>query len=127
MDWGKFAAEIAVSNQAILLYAAIILFFYRWSRDHFHWNTERWEGLVLTAFNAAEVAGFATGEEKLDYALKVFAKEFEETHAQPPSLADLKDAALDLARYAYEHKLAMGSNTPAPAPASAPVPPAPSV
>ncbi|MCW8128915.1 MAG: hypothetical protein KIS92_00895 [Planctomycetota bacterium] len=105
MDWGTFLKELALSPQAIVLYASIVLFAYRLLRDRFQWNTERWEGLVLTAFNAAEAAGFKTGQDKLDHALTIFAKEFEDTYNKPPSIMDLKDAALDLARFAYEHKL----------------------
>ena len=42
---------------------------------------------------------------KLDLALQVFAKQYAETYNAEPDPTDIRDAALDLARLAYEHKL----------------------
>ena len=117
MNWNQLLLDLAASPLAITFYCALTLFVWRFLKIRFQWDTERWEGMLAAAFNAAEKSGILGGESKLAYALNVFARLHAETYGKPASPADLKDAALDLARYAYELKL----NTPAaPLPAGTP-------
>ncbi len=102
IQWG----EIFSSQAAITFYIALVLFGYRWLKRLQQWTDERWEGLITSAFLAAEKAGFLKSNAKLEYALNAFNKEYEETYGKEPSALDLKDAALDLARKAMEYKFA---------------------
>lgn len=101
-------AEVLQSAPAIMLYIVVVLFTFRHLQVHFQWNTERWEGLVLTAFLFAEKQGLIeklTGDEKKQAAIKKFIEEFKKlNNGKEPSKKDLADAALDFARYAWENK-----------------------
>ena len=96
--------ELATSPAAIAVYVTAVLFVYRTLQIRFKWNTERWEGLVTMAFLAAEKAGLKTGNEKLDFALQMFIQKFRDTYGKAPTTNDMRDAALDLARKAFELK-----------------------
>lgn len=103
MDWKELLLKLALSEQALILYAAIVLFVYRKLQIKQGWETERWEGLISAAFNAAEKSSvFGTG--KLALAMQTFAAMFKDTYGKEPSVMDLKDAALDFAKKAYELK-----------------------
>jgi len=104
MNW-ELVGEIASSNAAIVFYVALVLFTYRKLQIRFRWDVERWEGLVAAAFNSAEKADLKTGNEKLDHALKEFSDQYLKMYKAEPSAMDLKDAALDLAKLAYEEKV----------------------
>jgi len=103
MDWKEMLLKLALSEQALLLYAAIILFVYRKLQIKQGWDTERWEGLVTAAFLAAEKSN-VFGEGKLAFAMKHFSQGFKDTYGKEPSVMDLKDAAIDFAKKAYELK-----------------------
>lgn len=83
---------------------AVILFVYRKLQIKFKWDTERWEGLIAAGFLAGEKSGMKTGNEKLDVAIKKFTEQFVATFGKEPSTADLRDAALDLAKMAFAMK-----------------------
>lgn len=100
IDW----AAVFTSNAAITLYVALILFGYRFLKVRQQWETERWEGMITAAFLAAEGAGFLKSNAKLSFALAEFNRHYQEVHDKEPSAMELKDAALDLARKAMEHK-----------------------
>lgn len=102
MDW----IQLATSEAAITLYVVVALFVYRTLKIRFQWDTERWEGMVTSAFLAAEGAELLSSNQKLNYALSVFNREYSETYGKDPSPVDVKDAALDLARKALELKFA---------------------
>jgi len=102
IDW----AALLTSNQAIVLYIALVLYGYNYLRVRNSWQAERWEGMISAAFLAAEAAGLKTGKEKLDFALSKFAGEFAASQGKDPDATDLKDAALDFARFAFQHKFA---------------------
>ena len=97
---------ILTSEAAIVFYIAAVLYGYTILRVRLGWDADRIEGMVSAAFLAAESSGLKTGNQKLDFALQVFAKEFRETNGADPDATDLKDAALDLARKAFEYKFA---------------------
>lgn len=100
--------EILLSEPAIVLYVSIVLFVWRYLKIKFDWDTERWEGLIASAFNYAEKEGVAkglTGNDKLSLALNEFIKQYQEVWDSKPTPKDLTDAALDLGRLALEHKL----------------------
>lgn len=99
------------SPEAIMLYTAIILYGYRTLAIQHKWNTERWEGMVASAFLAAEKAG-VLGEGKLKLALDDFYKQYTQTHGTTPSPLDMRDAALDFGKLALQMKFV----PPAPAP-----------
>lgn len=109
MDWKEFGLKLATSEAAITLACMIVLYAFHFFKQKFQWNTEKWEGVVALAFNAAEQAGLKTGNEKADFALKIFAVEYEKAYKSAPTLSDLKDAALDFARLAYDLKFAKGA------------------
>lgn len=99
-------AQLLTSNAAVTFYVVVALYAYRFFKVRQQWETERWEGLVTSAFLAAEKSGFLNGNAKLQHALEIFNREYSETYGQPPSPMDVKDAALDLARKALELKFA---------------------
>jgi hypothetical protein len=105
MDWKEMLLKLATSEQALLLYAAIVLFVYRELKQRQGWEDERWSGLITNAFLIAEKSKLL-GDGKLQLALEIFNAEYRKTYNQPPSVTDMKDAALDLARKAYELKFA---------------------
>jgi hypothetical protein len=96
--------DIFFSSPAIVFYIAIVIYVFRTLQTHYHWDTERWEGMISQAFLFGEQ--FTGAETKLGKALEEFRKRFVETHGRPPSVQDITDATLDLARYAMKHKLA---------------------
>lgn len=109
MDWKAMLFKLAASDAAIVFYSALVLFAWNWMKKHQGWDTERWEGLVLDAFNAAEKwaeYNSGGGDSKLRYAIGIFAVKYREAYGKDASATDLRDAALDLARAAYQLKLA---------------------
>ena len=104
MTW----AEIFTSGPAVTFYATAVLFFWNWIKRKQGWDTERWEGLVANAFLLAEKSGAIGNNGKLQAALVAFNREYEKTYGKPASALDVKDAALDLAKLALQHKLSVG-------------------
>lgn len=104
MSW----AEIFASPAAVTFYCSLALFLFRWFKQREQWDTERWEGLVANAFLLAEKSGAIGNNGKLQAALVAFNREYEKTYGKPASALDVKDAALDLAKLALQHKLSVG-------------------
>ena len=100
MNW----EQILTSSPAIVFYVAVVLFAFRWFKQREGWDTERWEGMIATAFAMAEKTGVRTGIEKLDFGLREFGKQHTMTYGKPPSARDLQDAALDFGKLALQMK-----------------------
>lgn len=100
--------ELFTSGPAITLYIAVVLFAWNWIKRRQQWDTERWEGMLATAFALAEKSGLQSSNQKLNQAIAIFATKFKDTYNREPDPMDLKDAALDFGRLALEYKFASG-------------------
>ena len=109
MDWAEFAIKLFTSEAFISLAVMILIYVYCRIRAHFEWKAETWEGLIASAFLAAEKAGLATGNQKVDFALLEFTRKFSAVNSAPPTASDLRAAALAFAKLAYDLKFAKGS------------------
>jgi|CXWL01.1.fsa_nt_gi hypothetical protein len=101
MDW----QALLTSDAALLLYVTLVVFVYRKLQISQKWDTERWEGIIATAFTLAEKSG-AISSSKLRFALATFNDKFKDTYGREPNAKELQDAALDFGRMAFELKFA---------------------
>ena len=100
MDWYALVILIVSSPLAALLATWAV----KAVATAYSLEVERWDGMVTLAFNAAEKVAEATGKQKVAEALRVFETIYTQYHGKTPSEKDMKDAALDLARKAFELK-----------------------
>jgi hypothetical protein len=109
MSW----TDILFSNSGLTLlctaaaYGLVALFHYLQNR--YSIDGERWSGLIADAFNFAEKEGLLHGLDgngKLSAALSRFTDQFQKVYAGQPTLQDITDATLDLARMALASKFA---------------------
>ena len=89
-------------------------------QNHYQLDAARWTGLIADAYNFAEKEGLLSGLDssgKLTAALSRFEEQFAKVYTNQPTLQDLADATLDLAKMAFQSKfaasaMAAGSTTP---------------
>ncbi len=92
-------------------------------QNHFHIDATRWTGLIADAYNFAEKEGLLHGLDssgKLSAALARFADQFQKVYTNQPTLEDITDATLDLAKLAFQSKFAPVPTTPITTTSSAP-------
>ena len=85
------------------LASALIIYIWHKLAQKFKWDEERWNGVVISAFNAAEKSG-ALGNGKLGIAMNAFISEHARMYGHEPSAKDIADAAADFARLAWANK-----------------------
>jgi hypothetical protein len=114
MSW----TDIVFSNSGLTLictaaaYGLVALFHFLQNR--YSIDAERWGGLIADAFNFAEKEGLLhslDGTGKLDAALTRFEAQFAKVYAGQPTLQDITDATLDLAKLALMSKFKSPSST----------------
>jgi hypothetical protein len=88
-------------------YGLVALF--HWLQNSYHLDGSRWSGLIADAYNFAEKEGLLRGLDgggKLSSAIARFAEQYAKVYSGQPTLKDLTDATLDLAKLAFQSKFA---------------------
>ena len=103
----------------ILLTAAAygLVALFHWLQNSYHIDASRWSGLIADAYNFAENEGVLKSLDssgKLSAAIERFSAQYTKVYAGQPTFQDITDATLDLAKLAFQAKVA------APAPAVSP-------
>lgn len=111
IDWQlllQMVVNVLNSPAGYTALSGVLIYVYKRLGQHFKWDTERWDNLIHDAFNVAEGAGVddakLRGMGKLGLALERFKAQHAALYGKPPSMKDMADASVDLAKLARDQK-----------------------